>query len=52
MIALDLAGLPDEMVPDTSAESWNRLALTQAQCEAALASTEAELDDLCQALGV
>lgn len=50
--AVDLAGLSDEMVPDISAESWNRLALTQAQCEAALAATEAELDDLCRALGV
>lgn len=50
--ALDLAGLPDEMVPDISAESWNRLGLTQAQCEAALSATESELEELCQALGV
>lgn len=50
--ALDLSGLQDELVPDLNAESWNRLALTQAQCNAALSATESELEELCQALGV
>lgn len=50
--ALDLAGQEDELVPDINAECWNRLALTQAQCNDALSATESELDELCQALGV
>jgi putative nucleotidyltransferase with HDIG domain len=50
--ALDLAGVLDELVPPLAADAWNRLGLAQAQCDAALAKTEDELDSLCEALGV
>ncbi len=50
--ALDLAKVADEMVPPLTADAWNRLALTQAQCDTVLERTEAELDELCEALSV
>lgn len=50
--ALDLAGVPDELVPPLAADVWNRLGLTQAQCDLVLERTEGELDSLCEALGV
>jgi len=50
--ALDLARVPDDMVPPLAADAWNRLALTQPQCDTVLERTEAELDELCEALSV
>jgi putative nucleotidyltransferase with HDIG domain len=49
---LDLAGVPDEMVPPLAADAWGRVSLSEAECETVFEQTEAELEELCDALGV
>jgi len=50
--ALDVAHDAYEMVPPLAVESWNRLALSPAQCLAVLRETEAELVELCALLAI
>lgn len=50
--ALDLAHAPDESVPPLSLHAWGRLSLTQPQCLRIFERTEAELDELCEALAI
>jgi len=50
--ALDLAGDPNEMVPQLDPMAWNRIGLTQGQMLLILAGTESEVDGLCEALAV
>lgn len=50
--ALDLSGVPDDMVPALAPDAWNRLGLDAGACHRLFAQTEAELNDLCEALSV
>ena len=50
--ALDLAGDPNEMVPQLEPTAWNRAGLSEGQALLILQDTEAEVDGLCEALAV
>ncbi len=50
--ALDVCGLPDELVPPLSLSAWTRLALSPEQYRQIFERTEWQLNDLCEALTV
>lgn len=48
--ALDLSGREDDLVPPLSMPAWDRLALTDAQCIAAMAEAHAQQEAVCTAI--
>lgn len=48
--ALDLSGLEDDLVPPLDLDSWNALALSEADSTALFAQSEAIFHDMCQIL--